>query len=333
VTAARELNGQEQPVGAGTVKGGELVTSFSAYQPRTFAVKLAKPHSEVAEPVWKPVTLVYDASVATRDGKPGEGCFDCDYNQPDSPQGKALPAEMLPAEIAYGGIRFHLAPAGGGNPDAMTARGQTIHLPPGKFNRLYLLAASYDGDQTSIFQVESSSTVSRVDRTIEDWGGFIGQWDTRTWNEKTYEVPTPPEPAADDHSPRAERARRFRAYIKEHGPIIRTVDEYTGLKPGYIKRAPVAWFASHNHAADGSNEAYSYSYLFAYEIDLPPGATALTLPNNPRIRILAATVADERAGLRAAEPLYDTLDRKDVDMKRWNTGIASATQPPQEDDE
>jgi alpha-mannosidase len=328
VTAARELNGQEQPVGTATVKGGELVSSFSAYQPRTFAVRLAKPHSEVAEPVWKPVTLVYDASVATRDGKPGEGCFDCDYNQPDSSQGKALPAEMLPAEVAYRGIRFHLAPAGGGSFDAMTARGQTIHLPAGKFNRLYLLAASYDGDQTAAFSVGGKS----VDLKIENWGGFIGQWDTRTWNEKKYEVPTPPEPAADDHSPRAERARRFRAFIKEHGPIIRTMDEYTGLKPGFIKRAPVAWFASHNHAADGSNEAYSYSYLFAYEIDLPQGATALTLPSNPRIRILAATVADERSELHPAQPLYDTLDRKGVDMKRWNTGIASNA-PPQEDDE
>ncbi len=329
VTAARELNGQEQPIGAATVKGGELLTSFTAYQPRTFAVKLAKPRSEVAGPVLKPVTLSYDASVATRDGKPGEGCFDCDYNQPDSQQGKALPAEMLPAEVPYAGIRFHLAPAGSGNPDAVTARGQTVRLPLGHFNRLYLLAASYDGDQTAAFSVGGKS----IDLKIEDWGGFIGQWDTRTWNEKQYEVPTPPEPAADDHSPRAERARRFRAYVKEHGPIMRTIDEYTGLKPGYIKRAPVAWFASHNHADDGSNEAYSYSYLFAYKVDLPPGATDLTLPNNPRIHILAATVADERAPLRAAQPLYDTLDRTNVDMKRWNTGIVSNAQPPQEEDE
>lgn len=146
-------------------------------------------------------------------------------------------------------------------------------------------------------------------------------------------MPTPPEPAADDHSPRAERARRFRAYIKEHGPIIRTIDEYTGLKSGYIKRAPVAWFASHNHADNGSNEAYSYSYLFAYPIDLPQGASELTLPNNPRIRILAATVADEHDALRPAGPLYDTLDRTGVDMKRWNTGVAGNAQPPQGNDE
>ena len=43
ITAAREVNGQEQPVGPATVTGGALVTSFTAYEPRTFAVKLATP--------------------------------------------------------------------------------------------------------------------------------------------------------------------------------------------------------------------------------------------------------------------------------------------------
>ena len=33
VASAREVNGQEQPVGSATVVGGALVTSFGAYQP------------------------------------------------------------------------------------------------------------------------------------------------------------------------------------------------------------------------------------------------------------------------------------------------------------
>ena len=41
VTAAREVNAQEQPLSPATVTNGELVTSFSANQPRTFALKLA----------------------------------------------------------------------------------------------------------------------------------------------------------------------------------------------------------------------------------------------------------------------------------------------------
>src|SRR5262249_36173508 len=160
-----------------------LVTSFTAYQPRTFALKLAPPASKLPEPVSQPVELTYDASVATFDGKPAEGCFDCNSNVQDAPQGEALPAEMLPSDIAYAGIHFHLAPGGKG-PNAVTARGQTIRLPEGRFTRLYILAASYRGDQTDTFGVENQSTVSHVTLLIEDWTGFIGQWDTRTWNER-----------------------------------------------------------------------------------------------------------------------------------------------------
>ena len=318
-TDVREMNGQEQPLGPATVSNGELVTSFTAYQPRTFGVKLAPPASKLPEPVSQPVELTYDASVASIDGSPGEGCFDCNPNIQDAAQGKALPAEMLPSDIAYAGVHFHLA--AGGSPNAVTARGQTIRLPEGKFNRLYLLAASYLGDQTDTFGVESGSTVSHVSLPIQDWTGFIGQWDTRTWNERRVEIPVPPEPAANDKSPAAERARRTRAEVKEHGPTIETHLDYTGLKPGYIKRAPVAWFASHGHSEAGANEPYSYSYLFAYSIDLA-GAISLILPNNPRIRILAATVSDEVATATPVQPLYDTLDRTNVDMSRWQVGKA-----------
>jgi alpha-mannosidase len=86
--------------------------------------------------------------------------------------------------------------------------------------------------------------------------------------------------------------------------------EFTGkITPGFIKRDNIAWFASHIHDAGGNFEPYSYSYLFAYPIDLPPNATALTLPDNPRIRILAITVSDESSQVKPAQPLYDTLER------------------------
>ena len=323
IASAREVNGQEQPVGPATVKEGTLVESFSAYQPRTFALKLAPAKEHVAPTVSKPVTLAYDASVATDDGKPAEGCFDCNSNRQNGSQGKALAAEMLPPSIDFGGVHFQLAHAGGGKLNAVTARGQTIELPAGKYNRLYLLAAAYGGDQKETFRVGDES----VPLTIEDWGGFIGQWDYRTWNEKQVEEPAPPEPAADDMSPRAQRARRFRAFILRNGPRMRTELEYTGLKPGYIKRAPVAWFASHNHASDGSNEAYSYSYLFAYDIPIPGGAKSLTLPDNPRIRILAVSMAEEAPEVHPVHALYDTLSRDKDAVAALVSGVYSSHRP------
>ena len=67
----------------------------------------------------------------------------------------------------------------------------------------------------------------------------------------------------------------------------------------------------HPRTADGSAEPYAYSYLFAYALDLPPGARALTLPDNDRIRILAITVAEEPSVITPAHPLYDTLERNE----------------------
>ena len=82
-----------------------------------------------------------------------------------------------------------------------------------------------------------------------------------------------------------------------------------GINPGYIKRDPVAWFASHRHTAEGVNEAYAYSYLFAYTIDVPANAKTLSLPDNAQVRILAITATNERNDLKPAQALYDTLER------------------------
>ncbi len=285
VDAAREVNGQEQPLGGAMVEGGDLVASFGPYEPRTFAVKLAPPHTRVAAPQSRPVTLQYDLAAASKDGTNSQGGFNA--------AGEALAAEMLPTEIHYSGIRFQLAPADTGKPDAVVARGQSISLPAGKYNRVYILAASADGDQDATFRAGDNS----VQLHIEDWGGFIGQWDNRSWENK--EVPihypqgfTPPPDA----------------------PKTRTEIVFTGqITPGFIKRAPVAWYCDHRHTTDGKNEAYSYSYLFAYAIDLPAGAKTLTLPDSDKIRVLAVSVAEESDLTKPAEPLYDTLASKGTD--------------------
>ena len=82
-----------------------------------------------------------------------------------------------------------------------------------------------------------------------------------------------------------------------------------GLTPGFIKRAPLAWYASHHHRAYGASEPYAYSYLFAYAVELPAGARTLTLPDDDRLRVMAVTVSDEGEHALPARPLYDTLER------------------------
>jgi alpha-mannosidase len=296
VAAVREVNAQELPLGAGAeggakVVGGALVASFTAYEPRTFALRLAPAATKLTAVHSEPVALKFNAAVATNDDtKTDGGGFDG--------AGNALPAEMLPEQIAYGGVEFKLAAAKTGTPDAVVAKGQTVKLPEGHFNRVYILAAAADQDQTAAFQVGGQT----ANLTIEDWGGFIGQWDTRLfkksdtrdWAISAHHAVWPP---AD----LAERERRI--------PTPRYPEDYIGLEPGYVKPAGVAWFASHHHTADGLNEPYEYSYLFAYAVDLPKGARTLMLPENDKIRVLAVSVADENPALRPAAPLYPMLGR------------------------
>jgi len=309
IESAREMDGQEMPLRNATVAEGALLTSLSPYEIRTFAVKLGAAAQKLGEPESQPVPLQYDLAAASEDGIKSQGGFDA--------EGNALPAEMLSPEFDYDGIHFHLGPSWSGEPDAVVAHGQTISLPAGNFNRVYVIAASYGGDQKATFRVGDRST----EVNVEDWGGMIGQCDTRTW--KQVPRPLPPEPAANDTSPRAQRIRRHLAYLTAHGPEMEP--QYTGLQPGFIKRAPVAWFASHHHTADGGNTPYSYAYLFAYPLDLPAGATSLTLPDNDKIRVLAVSVAREAPEVEPAQPLYDMVDRRHVDMARWNTPSAGGS--------
>jgi len=263
IVAAREVNGQEEPVGMATVNGGALVTSFSAYQPRTFAVRLAAAQTRIPKMHSVPVTLQYDVATASNDGTRAQGGFDG--------KGNTLPAEMLPMLISFNDVQFQLPSAQTGVPNAVVARGQAIDLPAGHYNRVYVLAASAEGDQKATFKLGNTA----IDLDIQDWGGFIGQWDDREWTSK--------DTSHDDYG------------------------EMTGIKPGYIKRADVAWYCSHHHNAAGENVPYGYSYLFAYPIDLLAGAKTITLPDNDKIRILAVSVADENPAVKSAQPLYDVL--------------------------
>ncbi len=295
IAAAREVNGQEQPLGAATVRGGALVTSFTAYQPRTFALRLAAAPAK-AQPVRSaPVALTYDLAVASDDDtKTGGGGFDG--------KGNALPAEMLPAELDFHDVHFNLAPAKTGAANAMVAKGQTVALPSGRYNRIYILAASAAGDRTASFKIGETP----VDLNVEDWGGFVGQWDTRIWKNE----PQRDWAVSANHAPWPPAANWPKGWEPEYP------GDYVGLEPGYIKRAGIGWYASHHHTADGLNEPYQYSYLFAYGIDLPANAKTITFPNDDKINVLAVSVAEENSELKPAQPLYDTLGRSEPPRKQ-----------------
>jgi alpha-mannosidase len=163
-----------------------------------------------------------------------------------------------------------LAQAKTGSPNAIVAKGQKVELPAGNYDRVYVLAASANGDQKVAFEIGGK----RQELNIQDWGGFIGQWDDRQWSSS----------GQNDN----------------YGDMV-------GLKPGFTKRADLAWYSTHHHDAAGMNIAYSYSYLFGYALDLPAGSKTIKLPNNSNVRILAISVANENPETKPVQPLYDVL--------------------------
>lgn len=263
ITAAREVNGQEHPLGTATIKDGQLAFNMKAFGLKAFALKLAPATATVARVTSQVVPLTYDADVISSRAKRDDGAM--------STNGAAYPTEMFPKQITRGGVEFQLGSAADGEKNATTARGQSINLPAGKFNRVHLLVAA-DGDATSQIKIGSVQQPFNV----PNWSGFIGQWDNRIWKNPDHKIDLEP----------------------SQPPI--------GLAPGYIKRTPVAWFATHCNTPEG-DAYYDFPYLFELTYDLPAGTKNLTLPDNSKIRVFAVSVANEPTATPPASPLYDTL--------------------------
>jgi alpha-mannosidase len=265
VKSVRELNGAEEPVSSGSVVivKGVVMTSFSPFQTRTLAVKLADPSKRLQKPMSLPVGLTYDLAAASPDSA---------RSSADFTDGHSYPAELWPKEITFQDVAFKLGPADGRN--ALVCRGNHIDLPAGDYNRIYVLAASADGDRKAAFKVDGRS----IERTVPFYSGFIGQWDYRQGDALA-------------------SIRRF------NGRDIAAFQ----IEPEYVKKEPVAWAATHLHTGrpDG-NEAYTFGYFFALQIDLPPDTKTLTLPDDEAIRVFAVTLAKQpNADTRSAFDPFD----------------------------
>jgi alpha-mannosidase len=280
VAAAREVNGQEQDLGPAAVKDGKLVFDITPYSLRTFALKLQPPASPLAPAVSAPVDLPYNVDVISPDKHKSDGDFDG--------MGRSFPAELIPDTITSDGILFKMGPKADGALNAVACAGQTVNLPAGNFNRLYLLAAAQEGGarggdpavptsgSRSVFKVGGKP----VEITVEAWAGFYGQWDKRLWD-------------GDSASTSFDRGIN-----------------YVGLAPAYVRKDAIAWFTTHRHLRSGANDPYMYAYIYKYRVDLPAGAKEITFPSNERIKVFALTAAaNQNDDAAPAQPLSDTLAR------------------------
>ncbi len=260
VNRIREINAVEEKVDDAEVVNNILTTSFTKYQPKSYAIEIGNLSVKLNTPLAQTLDLPYNEDGISSDENRLDGTFD--------EEGYSLSAELLGESTISKGIPFKFGPTDDGKLNVLSCEAQEITLHEGKFNRVYLLAASVDGDIDSEFKVDKK----KISVTIPDYNQFIGQWDNRLTSGQ---------------------------FVHEPELIV----------PAYIKRTPVGWIGTHRHTPDGKNDPYEFTYLFEIKLDLENGAKTVTLPNDKRLKILAATmVFTENDQTKSIQPLFDVAD-------------------------
>jgi alpha-mannosidase len=296
--SAREINAAEENAPRGTdlkFTPDGLQISFKPYQPRTIALRFRK--SPAASAISRaldagtafeatPLELPFDLDGVSTDANRADGDFDG--------KGQTLAGELFPATLSLDGVPFKFGSSTSGALNVLATAGQTLQLPAGNHNRVYILAAAAGGDV--------STTIAGRPLVIREWQGPVGQWDSRLKEPRQLrEVSVAPMTRGQTWTADAIDQDLVVQYEPESG-VVKGIDQ---IRRGFVKREEIAWVGAHRHDRSG-NQPYIASYLFLYRIDLSPGARELRLPKDNRIRIMAITVAREPFHLWPATPLYSS---------------------------
>ena len=292
IATAREVNAAEESVGPATLEGGRLAFDLKRYQPRSFAVTLGPAPARVLPIVSLPVELPYNLDGVSSDADRQDGDFDG--------LGRTLPAELLPQAVDLGGVTFKLGPATPGARNVVVPKGQRFTLPPGGHDRLYLLVSAVGGDERGIVSFERQGAPRLASGFVApEWEGPIGQWDSRLASDRLLrEVVVP---AIEGQSWTSDAIWQDMVLkVDGTGRLVGAAR----IKPGFVKRAEVAFVATHRHGR-GGNEPYILCTVFKVGVDIPKGATAFVLPASARLRLLAVTLAKQtRDETQPASLLY-----------------------------
>ncbi len=296
--SAREINAAEEPAPrAGDLKFGPngLEISLKPFQPRTFAIRFRNNQKTgAAVPVnhvpamleATPLDLPFNLDGVSIDANRADGDFDG--------RGQTLAGEMLPNRLVLDGIPFNFGSKTEASLNVLLPTGQTVKLPTGDYNRIYVLAAAVGGD--------AATTIADQKMTVREWQGPVGQWDSRLKEPRQLrEVSVAPMTRGQTWTAEAIDQDLVVQYDVTTG-VLKGIDQ---IRRGFVKRDEIAWVGTHRHGSEG-NQPYIASYIFAYAIDLPRRARELRLPNDNRIRIMAITAAREPFRLWPAMALYSS---------------------------
>lgn len=169
IVSAREVNGIEENVGEVAHTANSLSFDIGAYQPKTFAVKLASPKSTaiIEAPFSVAVKLGYNVDVMS---------YDLRKNNTTNGVKFAYPAELISNTILSDGIEFTMGDRRDGQKNAVYCDGQSLTLPETTgLKKIYILAASRnEAGSDAEFMIDEVSHFFRVPY----YAGNVGVWET-----------------------------------------------------------------------------------------------------------------------------------------------------------
>ena len=164
---AVEADGTEKTLGATPFDGKSLSVDIMPYSVKTYKLTFAG-QKAVAK---KPQTDI--------DLRWNKRCFSYNEfrNAADFDGGNSYAAELIPnQQITVDGVEFHLQDLDGMN--GYACQGDTIALPQGDYNKIYLLAAATKGDMVEIMHFLNKDGKDFHDTAFKlpKYTGFLGQW-------------------------------------------------------------------------------------------------------------------------------------------------------------
>ena len=163
IEAAYVLNGVEERRAEARFEGNRLIVSSGRFAPSTYLVKLRTSDIRLNAPSSLSVDLPCNDYAFTVDAFNRQGNLDG--------KGNSYAAELVPEEIVCEGVVFRVS-NDVERKNVVKCDGQRIVLPQGNYGRVYLLAASLDGDRDAEFAVDGKSFRCPV----PCYSGFFGQW-------------------------------------------------------------------------------------------------------------------------------------------------------------
>ena len=292
IAAAEELDGAERGLNQTlSVKNNALPLKFSPYELRTVLLRLSGTKDKQKTMPTAPIALEYDIDIFSYNNSREDGYMNLEdrsqgFSGSFDGKGGTYPAEMIGDGVQLGNITFAIGPREEGVHNAVACRGQSIDLPPGS-TVLHLLAAA-DVDRDVVFRAGDAE----LPLTVGGWSGYMGLWDNR----------------------------EFEGYVAELSYSLR--NDLKRIAPAFVRDQRIAWCASHRHLPAGDT-LYEYGYLFAYRLKIPEGASSITLPDSPFVRIVAMSVGDEGHATALQSPFED-LHRDVAIGERFDAPISAS---------